>query len=176
MIEDTDDQSEEQMDPKTYAAWTRFKQLMDRNATIKFKPSQRDLTFGDQGSVATNLGMYLSIVLLPMPAEFFKMLMDLGGIVLRSIAALAVGIVAPVIVPIIFVFRRLLLLVFAILGRLEVAPTAESLAEHINGRIRSVCDTLRKEGHSPDEFYREVEPSEITGDAKEHLLRMWSKD
>ena len=154
--------------------WEEFKRRLNEDRMIEFSPSCVDLDIcNSRRRFGRSIGLFVEAVLMPLPLDFFKEMVKLCKIVFSGTLAFAIAIISIPLLPVMFLIRRLTLMVAMFLGTIVVNPKAESIVVAMNKRMMKVRNEMEDDGYDVTEFWDEVEPEEITDEAKAHILRNW---
>lgn len=167
-------EQEEKLSPEGEAAWREFTKRLRADRMIEFSPKSRDVCFdSSRVRIGYSLSLYVQSVLLPLPRDMILELSRVLKIVFGGSAAFVVAISSMIVLPLLFLARRLILTVGAILGMLGVDPTPQSMADEMNIRLRKIRDEMEDEGYELGEFWSEVNAEEIDDEKKTFLMRKW---
>lgn len=157
-------------------AYEEFKRRLSADQFIVFEARSTDVQLSRGGDGFTDsMRIFFKNVLMPMPVEFGETIFNIVKAVGIGLVGIVAAIAGLMIVPILFVLRRIILLGAAFFGCLEVVPGPISMARHLNARMWKVRKEMERDGYDVTDFWKEIDPEQIDDDARSFLLRNWKR-
>jgi hypothetical protein len=162
-------------------SWEEFKKRIDSDRMVIFYPRARDLQFGRETNFSRSATLWFRSVFMPLPVDLFSEVLRWIQLLFRAFfmtgRGLFGGIIALLMIlggPLLLLIHRVMVTGCALVGRLTVVPSDQSVAEHLNYKMREVRREMEQDGYDLEKFYQEIDASEIDGEIRTNLMRRFN--